>query len=81
MNTRKSKVMLNRHAEYLTFSIGNETLERVDGYNCLGQVVSADANHEREIRRRINVGLMAFGKHTQIINSRLPPVLKIVVYN
>lgn len=40
--------MVNNYAECVFFSIGNRTLEQVEGYNYLGQVVSADPNHEKK---------------------------------
>lgn len=47
MNT--SKVMLNKHAGSTLFRLGTEILEEVEDYIHLGQVVSADPNHEKEI--------------------------------
>lgn len=54
------------------FSIGNETPDQVEEYNYLGQAVSADSNHEKKIRRGIGMGWGALGKHSQIMNSKLP---------
>ncbi len=36
--------------------IGNEALELVEEYTYLGQMVSANPAHEKEIRRRIGMG-------------------------
>lgn len=77
----KLKVILNRHAESIPFSLGNKTLEEVGQYDYLGQVLSADSNHEKEIWRRISMGWRAFGKHSDVMNSRLPLSLKIKVYD
>lgn len=64
--------MLNGRTESLTFTLGNKMLEEMDGYNYLRQVVSADTNHEKEVRRRMCMGWGTFDKHSQINNSRLP---------
>lgn len=64
-NVNKLKVMLSTHAESAPFSPGNEVLEKVDEYNYLGQIVSADPNHGREIRCRITMGWRAFGKRSE----------------
>lgn len=45
INANKYKVMINKHAEHVVFSIGNETLEHEE-YNYLGQLVSADSCHK-----------------------------------
>lgn len=44
-------------------------------------MVSADPNHEKEIRRRIGVGLGAFGKHSQIMKSKMPLSLKRKIFS
>lgn len=56
INRNKNKVMLNKHAELVFFSIGDETLEQIEVYNYHGQLVSADPNHEKEVRRGIGSG-------------------------
>ncbi len=56
--------------------IGNEALELVEEYTYLGQMVSANPAHEKEIRRRIGMGWSAFGKQNLLMNSNLPLSLK-----
>ena len=73
--------MSNRQAVRQPFRLGNEILEQVDEYNYLGQVITAGQNHEKEIRRRISMGWSAFGKHYDIMSSRLPLSLKRLVFN
>ncbi len=51
--------------------IGNEALELVKEYTYLGQMVSANPAHEKEIRR-IGMGWSAFGKQNLVMNSNLP---------
>lgn len=41
----KPTVILIGRAESVPFSLGNEILAHVDGYNGLEQVVKADPNH------------------------------------
>ncbi|WP_265430092.1 RNA-directed DNA polymerase, partial [Klebsiella pneumoniae] len=81
INMNKSKVMINKHAKSTVFNLGSSVLEQVQEYNYLGQVVSADPNHEKEIRRRIGMGWGAFGRHSQILKSKLPLSLKRIVYH
>lgn len=57
--------MLNKHSESLLCSLGSETLEQVEEYNYVGQVVGADSNQKNETRRRIEMGWGAHGKHTR----------------
>ncbi len=61
--------------------IGNEALELVEEYTYLGQMVSANPAHEKEIRRRIGMGWSPFGKQNHVMNSYLPLSLKGKVYN
>ncbi len=61
--------------------IGNEELELVEEYTCLGQMVSGNPAHEKEIRRRIGMGWSAFGKQNLVMNSNLPLSLNRNVYN
>lgn len=45
-------------------------------YICLGQVISADPNHEKEIKPRISMGWAALGKNSDILSSKLTLVTK-----
>ncbi len=56
-------------------------MELVKEYTYLGQMVSANPVHEKEIRRRIGMGWSAFGKQNLVMNSNLPLSLKRKVYN
>ncbi len=60
--------------------IGNEALELVEEYTYIGQTVSANPAHEKEIRRRIRMGWIAFGKQNLVMNRNLPLSLKRKVY-
>lgn len=81
MNRKKSKAMVNRHAESLSFGIGNGLLEEVKQYNYVGHVASAGPNLEKEIRRGSRKGWQVFGKHSQKMATGLPLSLKREVYN
>ncbi len=50
-------------------------------YTYLGQMVSANPAHEKEVRRRIGLGWSNFGKQNLVMNSNLPLSLKRKVYN
>lgn len=76
MNMNNYKVMMNKHAESALFRICNKTLDQVEEYNYLGQMASADPNHEREIPRRIGMGWEGVGKHSHTMKSKPPVSLK-----
>lgn len=46
---------MSKHTESALFSICNETLEQLEDYNYLGQVVCADYKHKNEIQHRIGM--------------------------
>lgn len=73
--------MINKHAKSASFSLDSSVLQQVQEYNYLGQVFSADSNHEKEIRSRIGIGWGALGRHSQIMKSKLPLSLKRIVYH
>ncbi len=54
-----------------SLTIGNKTLKGVEEYTYLGQVISVNPAHEKEIRRT-GMGYSAFCKHITIVNSNLP---------
>ncbi len=49
MNMKKAKIMYNKHLIGRQIRIGNEALELVEEYTYLGQMVSANPAHEKEI--------------------------------
>ncbi len=53
----------------------------MEEYIYLGQMVTANPTHEKEIRRRIGMGWSAFGNQNLVMNSNLPVSLKRNVYN
>ncbi len=55
MNMKKTKIMYNKHLIGQQTMIGNEALELVEEYTYLGQMVSTNPAHEKEIRRRIGM--------------------------
>ncbi len=52
MNMKKIKILYNKHLIGRQIMIGNEALELVEEYTYLGQMISANPEHEKEIRRR-----------------------------
>ncbi len=73
--------MYNKHLVEQQVMIGNKALELVEEYTCLGQIVSANPVHEKEIRRRTGMGWSVFGKHSLIMHCNLPLSLKRKVNN
>ena len=82
MNMDKTKVMSNVHVVPTPVSVGNSTLEVVDGYVYLGQTVQLGrSNFEKEVNRRIQLGWAAFGKLRNVFSSKIPQCLKTKVFN
>lgn len=52
----KCEVMIIKHDKSAHFGVENATLEQVEEYNYLGQVVSARPKHVKEIRCRRGKG-------------------------
>ena len=76
MNLSKTKVMFNRHASSRIISAGSSTLEEVESYLYLGQLVTANHDMEPEVKRRIAIGWQAFAKYNKVWKSTLPTCLK-----
>lgn len=53
---KKTKVMFNSLRRVWRFEVGTGVLEVVKDYIYLGQVGTADSDHEPEIARRIQMG-------------------------
>ncbi len=60
---------------------GNEGLEILEEYIYLGQKISTNPGHKKEIRRKVEMKWSTFGKHTTIMNSNLPLSIKRKAYN
>ncbi len=81
MNMKKKKIMYIKLLTGWQKIIGKEALELLEEYTYLGQMVSANPAHEKEIRRRIGMGWSAFGQQNLVMNSNLPLSLKRKFYN
>ena len=73
--------MINDKAQRRVIRVDNETLEIVEEYNYLGQILKLTRDNEHEIKRRITLGWKAFGRQSEIMKSSLPIWLKRKVYN
>ncbi len=62
MNMKKTKIMYNKHLTGRQIMIGNKALELVKEYTYIGQMVSPNPAHEKEIR--IGMGWSSFGKQS-----------------
>ena len=81
MHKGKTKVMFNDKAQGRVIRMDNETLEVVEEYNYLGEILKLTRDNEHEIKRRITLGWKAFGRQSKIMKSSLPICLKRKVYN
>ena len=74
MNTKKTKTMVVRRnvdeACRINIVVDGVTLEQVDKYTYLGQVITEDGRCEVEIRRRIQIAKTNFLKMKNILTSR-----------
>jgi len=62
MNKTKTKVMANRPT---TIKVEDDLLENVTGYTYLGNLVTNEGNHEKEISRRLGIAWSNFDKYFQ----------------
>lgn len=70
MNMDKTKIISNVHVTPISVKIGDSTLEIVDYYIYLGQIIQLDrANFEKEVNCRIQLGWVALGKMRVIFSS------------
>ena len=81
MNRKKIKVMYNNKVPQKVIQIEGETLEKVDEYIYLGQIIKLEKDHDSEIKRRITIGWKAFGMNRDVLKSTLPMCLKRKIYN
>ena len=72
--------MFNDKAQWRVIRVDNETLEAVEEYNYLGQILKLTRDNEHEIKRRISLGWKAFGRLSKIMKSSLQICLKRKVY-
>ena len=71
INMQKTKIMFYSLAREQEFRIASQPLESVKEYVYLGQLLTGDPDHEKEIYRRIKLGWSAYGRHYQILTGRL----------
>ncbi|CAG9114637.1 unnamed protein product [Plutella xylostella] len=82
MNMDKTNVMSNEHVSSSPVTVGGVTIEVVDQYPYLGQVIRlGKSNFDKEVARRIQLGWAAFGKLRHIFTENIPQCLKTKVFN
>jgi endonuclease/exonuclease/phosphatase family metal-dependent hydrolase len=81
MNMKKTKAMFNRFTDRTQIHVNGTTIETVDSYIYLGQLVTMQNDKSEEIKRRTVAAWMAFNKHRDIMKSKIPMCLKRKVYN
>ena len=81
MNIKKTKVMFNKYIDENIIQVNNNTIEHVEEYVYLGQLVTMESDKTNEIKRRISAAWGAFGKYRDIMKSNMPMCLKRKVYN
>ena len=84
MNVRKTKTMVVSKNENVTTSIlvENETLEQLDIFKYLGQLITPDGKNEKEIRARIAMAKGRFEKMHKLFESKqLSTKLKLRMIN
>ena len=68
LNMRKTKIMTTEEVQ--EFKIGTETLEIVKEFCFLGTLINQGADCEKEIRRRIALGIVNMGKLERVMKDR-----------
>ena len=82
INLSKTKCMSNSKVTPKNIKLHDTEIELVNDYIYLGQRFSLKENNQMgEINRRIQLGWAAFGKHTNILRSRLPISMKRKLFN
>ena len=81
MNKSKTKVMFNDNMQSEEIKIGTETLEEVNEYIYLGQIIKLTYDKDSEVKRRINIGWKAYNKYRYIMRSDMPLSLKRKIFN
>ncbi len=80
IDMKKTKVIYNKHLIRRQIMIGNEALELAEEDTYIGQMVSTNPEHEKEIRKRIEMR-SAFDKQNLVMNRYLPLSLKRNIHN
>jgi hypothetical protein len=81
MNMKKTKVMFNKFTRQAEVQVNGISIEKVDEYVYLGQLVTMQSDKTDEIKRRIVAGWAAFNRSRDIMKSKMPVCLKRKVYN
>ena len=81
MNMKKTKVMFNEYCKEHPLHVDQTTVEHVQDYVYLGQLVTMQSDKTPEIKRRIAAGWGAFSKYRDIMQSKIPMCLKRKVYH
>ena len=76
MNLAKTKIMFNELVDDQDITMNNTTLEIVDEYVYLGQLIHKSGSLLPEINRRMKLAWRAFGRNSIIFKSRMPLHLK-----
>ena len=74
MNTKKTKTMIIRRdvkdGSKIDIKVDGVTLEQVDSYQYLGQLITEDGRCEKEIRRRIGIAKTNFLKMKNVLTTK-----------
>jgi len=78
MNKSKTLIMFNDKVTSQAIKIDAKDLEQVDEYKYIyfGQLIKLKKDHDSEIKRRIKIGWLTFGKNRDILMSRMSICLK-----
>jgi hypothetical protein len=81
MNLGKTKVMNNKYADQIQIMVDGKIIENVNSYIYLGQNIKIDEDQTEEIKRRTQMGWMAFGKLGYVLRGNIPICLKRKVFD
>ena len=62
MHKGKTRVIFNDKAQRRVLRVDNKTLDVVEEYNYVGQILKLTRDNEHEIKRRITLGWKAFDR-------------------
>ena len=82
MNIKKTKVMMSNQLQDHTIAVDGMTIEKVDSYIYLGKNITLENETAGEVRRRIQLAWVKFGKLSIILrDENLPISLKRQIFN
>ncbi|RUS72821.1 hypothetical protein EGW08_019414 [Elysia chlorotica] len=78
MNVKKTKVMVisKKEPPKAEIKVKGKSIEQIDQFVYLGQLITTDGRSDSEIKRRITIAKNAFSKYSQILTNKRKRVVE-----